>query len=212
MTILIIEENITLLNSMKRILNHHGYEVDITHDGINGLNQILNKHYDLIILDLNLHHISAKDILNTTYMHNIKTPFIALTKKEILSIKLLNYELVTNEYLVLPFRTKSLLYKIEKTIELSDYCYLNKGILIENFAFRNNNKKQYLTTTEILIIKEIADKEFETTDNLLKIVPVIEDLWIYIDSINLKLKKVGYPLVISYQNRHYRLEELKNGK
>ena len=207
MKILIIEENNMLADSIQKILNHNGYETLVAYDALYGLGLILNGQNDLVILDLNLHHISAKELLKTCFLHKINIPFVAITKKEILTKKILNYEIVANEYLLLPFDTKTLITKIKQTYDLyNEQSFVYKDINVLNFALKNESNKQYLTTTEILILKELCSRDKVFNKDLLKYCLNIEDLWVYIDSLNEKLKKVYQKYQIVYQNNYYRLE------
>ena len=59
MRILIVEDEFNLADAIKSRLKEEKYSVDISCDGEEGLYNILNGQYDLVILDVMLPHKSG---------------------------------------------------------------------------------------------------------------------------------------------------------
>lgn len=62
-TILIIEDEILIQQSLKKLFERKGLQVDVSASGKIAIDMILNKHYDRIILDLMLQDISGFDVI-----------------------------------------------------------------------------------------------------------------------------------------------------
>ena len=207
--ILIIENNIELLQSLERLLEKEGYEVDTTYDAILGLSYLVTKKYDLLILNLHLERITSKDIISSIKSRNINIPVIGLTSKEVINEKLLSFNNLLNEYLALPFYSDELLYKINKVLTLFNE---NKSFKffdcdIEGFILKKGNDKEKVTGIEIEILDKLKDKDI-CFNNLMDFDFKHNDIWAYISSINNKLRKIKSNKKIIIENENYKVVDL----
>lgn len=205
MKLLLIENDISLLESMKRLLVSKGYYVDSAYDALVGVGYLLNNDYDIAIIDMHLEKISFREIFELKIKHNININVIAITKKELLNTKLLNFEIVANEYLTLPFYSEELLNIIE-SIKLVDEININNDSFIFNpFYIKNDKGKKYLTLTECLILDYLLKGNNLLIKEYKSFVYKEKDLPIYIDSINNKLKYLGINIKIKIENDYYKV-------
>ena len=65
MKVLLIEDNANISDMMAQYLTLKGYDCTIAHDGRDGLNQILGKKHDIILLDLAMPDFSGYDVINS---------------------------------------------------------------------------------------------------------------------------------------------------
>ena len=65
MRILIVEDEKEMAEGIRGILQKAGYETDMAGDGLLGMELILNRHYDLILLDLMLPKVSGLRVLES---------------------------------------------------------------------------------------------------------------------------------------------------
>ena len=206
MRILIVENDSELLLSLKKVLETNKYEVDDTNDAILGLSYALTRKYDAILVDLHIQKISTKDFINNLYSHHVCTPIIAITKKEVLGKKLLNNDIAVNDYLVLPFYTNQLIKKIESVIELDKRC-LNRDyedLKIDGFNLICKGKTNLLSS-EVMILDKLIDSPngvISLVDDYLS----FEEVWIYVDSLNNKLEKVGSEKKIVFMEGGYKIQ------
>ncbi len=59
--ILCVEDNPQNMRLVRKILQHHGYEVMEAEDGLTGVHMALTQHPDLILMDINLPDIDGLD-------------------------------------------------------------------------------------------------------------------------------------------------------
>ncbi|MCK5001206.1 MAG: response regulator, partial [Anaerohalosphaera sp.] len=80
-TVLIIEDDATMLRGLKDNFEFKGYDVVTACDGEVGLEAALNSKPDLIILDIMLPKINGYEICRLLRQENLTMPIIMLTAK-----------------------------------------------------------------------------------------------------------------------------------
>jgi len=108
-TVLIIEDDATMLRGLKDNFEFKGYHVLTSADGEEGLNAALDKKPDLIILDIMLPKINGYEICRLIRKENLDMPIIMLTAKGEESDILLGLNLGADDYVTKPFSIKELL-------------------------------------------------------------------------------------------------------
>ncbi len=108
-TVLIIEDDATMLRGLKDNFEFKGYCVLTAADGEEGLNTALNKKPDLIILDIMLPKINGYEICRLLRKENLEMPIIMLTAKGEESDVVLGLNLGADDYVTKPFSIKELL-------------------------------------------------------------------------------------------------------
>jgi len=108
-TILIIEDDSTMLRGLKDNFEFKGYRVLTAADGEAGLNAALNDKPDLIILDIMLPKINGYEICRLIRQEKLQMPIIMLTAKGQESDIVLGLNLGADDYVTKPFSIKELL-------------------------------------------------------------------------------------------------------
>jgi DNA-binding response OmpR family regulator len=108
-TVLIIEDDATMLRGLKDNFEYSGYRVLTAVDGEAGLNAALNHKPELIILDIMLPKINGYEICRLVREENLDMPIIMLTAKGEESDVVLGLNLGADDYVTKPFSIKELL-------------------------------------------------------------------------------------------------------
>jgi len=108
-TVLIIEDDSTMLRGLKDNFEFKGYSVLTAADGEEGLNTALNKKPDLIILDIMLPKINGYEICRLIRKEHLDMPILMLTAKGEESDVVLGLNLGADDYVTKPFSIKELL-------------------------------------------------------------------------------------------------------
>jgi DNA-binding response OmpR family regulator len=108
-TVLIIEDDPTMLLGLRDNFEYSGYKVVTADDGEAGLNAALNHKPDLIILDIMLPKINGYEICRLIRKENLDMPIIMLTAKGQDSDIILGLNLGADDYITKPFSIKQLL-------------------------------------------------------------------------------------------------------
>ena len=108
-TILIVEDDPTMLRGLKDNFEFKDYRVLTAPDGEEGLNAALNEKPDLIILDIMLPKINGYEVCRLIRKENLDMPIIMLTAKGEESDIVLGLNLGADDYVTKPFSIKELL-------------------------------------------------------------------------------------------------------
>src|SRR5208337_3976187 len=108
-TVLIIEDDPTMLIGLKDNFEFKGYKVLTAVDGERGLKAALNSKPDLIILDIMLPKINGYEICRLLRDEKLAMPIIMLTAKGEESDIVLGLSLGADDYVTKPFSIKELL-------------------------------------------------------------------------------------------------------
>jgi DNA-binding response OmpR family regulator len=108
-TVLIIEDDPTMLRGLKDNFEFKGYKVLTASDGEKGLEAALNAKPDLILLDIMLPKINGYEICRLIREAKLRMPIIMLTAKGEESDIVLGLNLGADDYVTKPFSIKELL-------------------------------------------------------------------------------------------------------
>jgi two-component system, response regulator, stage 0 sporulation protein A len=65
-TILVVEDDDAIRNLLVEYLHEHGtLQVDSVRDGVEALHRLSSRHYDVVVLDLIMPHMSGIDVLDS---------------------------------------------------------------------------------------------------------------------------------------------------
>ena len=78
--ILLIEDEVKLARFVELELKYEGYDVAVCHDGREGLQQIMDQDYDMVLLDLMLPGLTGIEICRRVRKFS-QIPIIMLTAK-----------------------------------------------------------------------------------------------------------------------------------
>ncbi|MGL6106914.1 response regulator transcription factor [Romboutsia sp.] len=109
--ILIIEDEAKIARFIQLELQYEGYNVDISHDGREGLNLALQNDYDLIILDVMLPSLNGMEVLRRIRAVSSVTVIMLSAKSEVTD-KVMGLDIGADDYMTKPFAIEELLARI----------------------------------------------------------------------------------------------------
>ena len=115
MKILVIEDDKTVGEYVRRGLEEAGYQTELVGDGEEGLRRASSKnaHYDLIVLDLRLPKLSGIEVLRTLRDRGIGLPVLVLTAQDAVDFKVQALRMGADDYVTKPFAFEELLARVE---------------------------------------------------------------------------------------------------
>ena len=116
MRLLVVEDEIHLLDIIKKRLQKEHYSVDACQDGQEALDYIEVTAYDAIVLDIMLPGISGLEILKSMRAAGNSTPVLLLTAKDSIQDRVNGLDIGADDYLVKPFAFEELLARIRVMI------------------------------------------------------------------------------------------------
>ena len=172
--ILIIDDDIKLTELLIEFLSSHKYNVVAKHIPEEGLEYLVKKGTDVIILDIMLPGMDGFQVLRKV-RENLATPVIMLTARGEITDRIVGLELGADDYLPKPFEPRELLARIQSILRRTH----SSAAIVENVHFKGlsieKNKQEVLldgkaislSTTEyealILFVEhtgETLDREF----------------------------------------------------
>jgi len=133
-TILIIEDDSTMLRGLKDNFEYKGYKVFTAADGEAGLEAALDVKPDLIILDIMLPKINGYEICRLVRQEKLDMPIVMLTAKGEESDIVLGLNLGADDYITKPFSIRELFARVEAFLrrrrkeQVSEYKFGNVRI------------------------------------------------------------------------------------
>ncbi len=112
MRILIVEDEKSLADILKKGLQEEGYAVDVAYNGEDGLHLAMNEPSDLMILDIMLPIVDGMTILKSIREAGIKTPVLMLTARDSIRDKISGLDSGADDYLTKPFSFEELLARV----------------------------------------------------------------------------------------------------
>ncbi len=113
MKVLVIEDDRTVGQYVKRGLQEHGYHADLVADGMEGLRLASGGQYDLIVLDLRLPELTGFEVLRTLRDRGVTTPVLVLTAQDAVDFKVQALRSGADDYVTKPFAFEELLARVE---------------------------------------------------------------------------------------------------
>ena len=109
MRILIVEDEKRLADTLAELLHRRGYAVDVSYDGVSGLDNARSGIYDLVLLDAMLPELDGFSLLQQLRAGGETVPVLMLTARSDLSDRVRGLDCGADYYLTKPFEPEELL-------------------------------------------------------------------------------------------------------
>lgn len=187
--ILVIEDEPEMQRGLRDNLEFEGYDVVVIGDGKKGLQTILDKKFDLILLDVMLPGMSGFDVCKKARAEGIITPIIMLTAKGEEVDKILGLEFGADDYITKPFGLRELLARLKAVLrrtpseKISTAKKITLGLLeidFDSYTASKKGKSVALTSKDFEILRYLWQHQQQviSRDDLLK------HVWGYDESIS----------------------------
>jgi two-component system OmpR family response regulator len=111
--ILVVEDDRTVGQYVKRGLEEQRYQADLVDDGMEGLRLASGGRYDIIVLDLRLPGMNGFEMLRTLRDRGNTTPVLVLTAQDSVDFKVQALRAGADDYVTKPFAFEELLARVE---------------------------------------------------------------------------------------------------
>lgn len=137
-TILIIEDHEDINLMLAEALKDAGYQVKSLFTGADGLTEIKNTRYDLILLDIMLPFLSGDELLKEIRGIS-ETPVIIISAKDKVGTKIDLLKLGADDYITKPFDLGEVVARVESNLRRSQQQQkFSSGIKICHWTTRLN--------------------------------------------------------------------------
>ncbi|MCX6053344.1 MAG: response regulator transcription factor [Chloroflexi bacterium] len=111
-TILVVEDEKALRETLAYNLSHEGYEVESCENGIHALEMARNKVFDLILLDIMLPGMDGFEVCRIL-RSEMSTPILMLTARDDEIDRVVGLEVGADDYMIKPFSMRELLARVK---------------------------------------------------------------------------------------------------
>jgi DNA-binding response OmpR family regulator len=119
MRILIVDDEQTLLDQLRKGLEEQRYMVETALDGEQALDKLFETPVDLVILDIMLPGVDGLEVLRALRREGDATPVLMLTAKGDIDDKIKGLDLGADDYLAKPFSFDELLARVRALLRRS---------------------------------------------------------------------------------------------
>lgn len=125
--ILIVEDDEDLRDKVQAWLQiEHGHEIDVAGDGIQALEILLSREFDVVVLDWDLPGAPGIEVLKEFRAKGGTTPVLMLTGRDAMDAKETGFEAGADDYLTKPFHLKELTMRIKSLARRSSITEATK--------------------------------------------------------------------------------------
>jgi two-component system, OmpR family, alkaline phosphatase synthesis response regulator PhoP len=115
-SILLVEDEENMHETLKLNLELEGYEVTSAFDGRAAVKSVQNEYFDLIVLDIMLPEMDGMSVLETIRVGQLDVPILMLSAKNASTDKIAGLKKGADDYMTKPFNLEELLLRVDKLI------------------------------------------------------------------------------------------------
>jgi DNA-binding response OmpR family regulator len=112
-SILIVDDEVDIANSIQYVLKQEGFSTLLAHDGLKAMEIIEAQRPDMVILDLMMPGIDGYEVCRRMRSQDKKTPILMLTARTSEVDTVVGLELGANDYIAKPVRLRELVARVK---------------------------------------------------------------------------------------------------
>jgi DNA-binding response OmpR family regulator len=165
-SIIIVEDDEDIADSIRYNMEREGFRVRIATSGEDALNLILDRPPNLILLDLNLPHMSGFELCRRLRAETttVRVPILMLTARADEADMVLGLNLGADDYLIKPFSMRELVARVNAALRRSEGLKTEPPIFDDGslridpatFSVRYKGRDLRMTRKEFALLSELA--------------------------------------------------------
>ena len=161
MRLLVVEDEVYLLDILKKRLTKEHYSVDTCEDGLEAWDYIKLTQYDGIVLDIMLPGMDGIELLKRMRKEGDHTPVLLLTARDSIEDRVTGLDIGADDYLIKPFAFEELLARIrvmlrrQDTVQPQDEVYRLADLSVDckSHAVTRGGKQIELSSKEFALLE-----------------------------------------------------------
>jgi DNA-binding response OmpR family regulator len=184
-SILLIEDELDVVNFVKKGLGEESFEVSVALNGVDGLEMASKNQYDIILLDIMIPEKNGIEVCKEIRFKGIQTPILFLTALNTPDNIAMGLNSGADDYLVKPFKFNELIARInailrrlnleKKGDQVSKAKYFISDMIFDDDAkmVSRNGKEISLTPTEYRLLFTLLKNK----GKVLSRIDLLENAW-----------------------------------
>lgn len=198
MTLLLVEDDKTILDGLKFCLTKENFDIKTAPNGRDALKELDNNKIDLLILDINLPDINGIDLYKRI-KNDKDIPTIFLTANDLETTVVEALDTGADDYITKPFKTRELISRINSVLrrvykkENSNIIeFKNIKINLNEATVYKDNEKIFLTALEykILLILFMHPGRVFTRESILAEIWDTEEEYVNDNTLTVYIKRI----------------------
>lgn len=186
-SILLVEDEVNLHESLKLNLEIQGYEVTSAFDGAQAMKAVQNEYFDLIILDVMIPEIDGFAVTQNIRLRDTEVPILILSARNTSADRVTGLKKGADDYLTKPFDLEELLLRVQKLI-LKNRKISQKSSVGDTYTFNGNTvdfkaqEAKTATGEKVALSKKEAMLLKLLVENANEVVPrekILQSVWGY---------------------------------
>ncbi|GAB4110913.1 MAG: response regulator transcription factor [Roseiflexaceae bacterium] len=164
-TILLVEDDITLAETLRYNFEREGYTVLMANDGVVGLERARRDRPDLVVLDIMLPRLDGFSVCRILRQES-DTPVLMLTARQDEVDRIAGLELGADDYVAKPFSLGELLARVRAILRRTDRQPIGNREILDAGALRvdTGSRRAWRDNSEI----GLSQKEFDLLTCLIR--------------------------------------------
>lgn len=149
-SILLVEDEVNLHETLRMNFELEGFQVTSAFDGIQAMKAVQNEYFDLIIMDVMIPEVDGFSVTQNIRLTNAEVPILILSAKDSSADRVTGLKKGADDYLTKPFNLEELLLRVQKLIKKNKRLQ-DKSTIGESYQFGGNSvdfKAQQATTAK----------------------------------------------------------------
>jgi len=197
MTILLVEDDETILSGLSFCLEKESFTVLTARLGKIALEQIENNKIDLLLLDINLPDCNGITLFDKIKKRGIPTIFLTANDLETTIVEALDKG--ADDYITKPFKTRELISRVNSVLRRTSKSESKNTLTIKNITINltdasvyKDNEKVFLTALEykILLIMFMHPGRIFTRDSILAEIWDTDEAYVNDNTLTVYIKRI----------------------
>jgi DNA-binding response OmpR family regulator len=164
MRILVVEDELRMMELLRKGLQEHGHTVMTSTDGTAAAELAIEHPFDVIVLDIGLPGMNGYQVAQMLRQRNTQASILMLTARDQEDDIIRGLNLGADDYLTKPFSFPELLARIRSstrpTSDSSPTCFQLDDVIVDmtQHSVHRDGRKIHLTRTEFLLLQQLIER------------------------------------------------------
>ena len=151
--VLAVDDDEAVLTILYKVIKSNGMEADTASSGEAALKMLAQKHYDLILLDVNMHGMNGFEVIQAIRGQGLKTPIIIVSGRKEDYDTLYGLDIGADDYVTKPFNPVILGANVKALIRRSKHSLSSDSSIITAgpFTYNTSTLRFYKNEEEIVL-------------------------------------------------------------
>lgn len=170
-TILIVDDDPYVLESISMLLKENGYTVYSSRNAGDAVKMVEKIRFDVVLTDIKMPHVTGIELLQNIHTYNLQIPVILMTAFAELDVAVDAIKRGAFDFIMKPYKPDYLLHAVDKAVKYTRFVELEKNykaVLEDTVRLRTQELANALTLvknmSEEIIRRLTAVAEYRDTD------------------------------------------------